>query len=264
MRRGMMADRSWGNESSPESGGWVNHGFRDAFAGASVLIVEDDADISEMLMTMLELAGFTPTACSSAEAALELLREGSFDLVLTDYMLPRRTGAWLLEQADAEGLIDATPVLVLTAHPHPPDLGGYEVISKPCDLDFLVSKVQQHLEGPTRRPKMPFSATLNGDGIGDGKGANNPARVELILYVSSSPRCLQAINTIKGVVSRFSHDRVTLKIHDLSTDPGQGLEDSISFTPTLVRRSPPPRTFLLGDITNPEIVVELLQGAGED
>ena len=93
MRRAMMADRSWVDAGSSASGDWVNHGFRDAFTGASVLLVEDDADISEMLMTMFELAGFTPTACSSAEAALELLREGSFDLVLTDYMLPRRTGA---------------------------------------------------------------------------------------------------------------------------------------------------------------------------
>jgi DNA-binding response OmpR family regulator len=260
----MMTDRSWVDAGSSASGDWVNHEYRDAFSKASVLLVEDDADISEMLVTMFELAGFAPTACSSAEAALELLREGSFDLVLTDYMLPRRTGGWLLEQADAEGLIDATPVLVLTAHPQPPDLGGYEVISKPVNLDYLVSKVQQRLEGPTRRPRMPFSATLNGDGVGDGKGANNPARVELILYVSASPRCLQAIDTIKGVVSRFSHDRVTLTIHDLSTDPDQGLEDSISYTPTLVRRAPKPRTFLLGDITNPEIVVELLQGAGED
>ena len=259
----MMAERAWA-DGGTSSGEWVNHGLRDSFTGASVLLVEDDRDITEMLLTLLELAGFTPTACSSAEAALEQLRESSFDVVLTDYMLRRRTGGWLLEQARAEGLIDGTPVLVLTAHPHPPDLDGYEVITKPFDLDHLVAKVQQHLEGPTRRPKMPFSATLNGDGVGDGKGANNPSRVELILYVSASPRCLRAIDTIKGVVSRFSSDRVKLTIHDILVDPTQGVEDSISYTPTLVRRSPRPRTFLLGDITNPEIVVELLQDSGAE
>ena len=119
-----MAERAWA-EGGTSSDEWVNHGLRDAFTGASVLLVEDDPDIREMLITLLELAGFAPTACSSAEAALEQLREESFDLVLTDYMLPRRTGGWLLEQASAEGLIDATPVLVVTAHPHPPDLDGY-------------------------------------------------------------------------------------------------------------------------------------------
>ena len=74
----------------------------------------------------------------------------------------------------------------------------------------------------------------------------------------------RATATIQGVVSRFPKERVALTIHDLSTDPGQGVEDSISFTPTLVRRRPRPRTFILGDITNPEIIVELLQGAGEE
>src|SRR5687767_3223647 len=258
-----MAERAW-QDGGTHSGEWVNHGLRDAFTGASVLLVEDDPDISEMLVTLLELAGFAPTVCSSAEAALEQLREASFDIVLTDYMLPRRTGGWLLEQASAEGLLDATPVLVVTAHPHPPDLDGYEIISKPFDLDDLVAKVQQHLEGPVRRPKMPFSATLNGDGIGDRKGGNNGPRADLILYVSKTARCAQAIRTIEQVVQRFSPGRVTLTIHDLSADPTQGIEDSVAYTPTLVRRLPRPRTFLMGDITNPEVVVELLEGAGEE
>jgi DNA-binding response OmpR family regulator len=227
-----------------------------------VLLIEDDPDIREMLVTMLELAGFTPTACSSAEIALEQLREGSFDLVLTDYMLPHRSGGWLLEQASAEGLIEGTPVLVLTAHPHPPDLAGYEILSKPVDLDYLVSRVQQQLEGP-RRPKMPFSPTL-GEAVGDGAGGHKPARVELVLYVSKTTRCAQAVATIRQVVQRFSPGRVTLTIHDLSSDPTQGVADSVVYTPTLVRRLPRPRTFLMGDITNPEVVVELLQGAGEE
>ena len=57
---------------------------------------------------------------------------------------------------------------------------------------------------------------------------------------------------------------MSLTIHDLAADPAEGVEDGISYTPTLVRRSPLPRTFILGDITNPELVLELLQGAGEE
>jgi DNA-binding response OmpR family regulator len=143
-----MADRSWTNGSDSEGRRWLNPGIRDEFAGAAVLLVEDDDDIRELLITLLELDGFTPTACSSAEAALEELREQPFDLVLVDYMLPHRTGGWLLQQASAEGLIDATPVLVVTAHPGPPDLGAYEIVRKPFDPDHLVSRVRQRLEGP--------------------------------------------------------------------------------------------------------------------
>ncbi len=39
-----------------------------------------------------------------------------------------------------------------------------------------------------------------------------------------------------------------------------GEQDSIAFTPTLVKRSPGPRTFILGHISNPEVLVELLEG----
>lgn len=260
-----MADRSWTDSGKRDDGQWLNPGLQSEFDGASVLLVEDDDDIRELLITMLELAGFTPTACSSAEAALEQLREQPFDLVLTDYMLPQRTGGWLLEQARREGLIEATPVLVVTAHPQPPDLGDYEVVQKPFDLDQLVSKVRQQLEGPSRRPKMPLTAPLNSTRAGDGQEDGCPDPVELILYVSAhSPRSAQAIQNIRRVIERFPSDRVTLTIHDLSADPAKGAADSIAYTPTLVRRSPGPRTFILGHITNPDIVAALLADCGDD
>jgi hypothetical protein len=39
-----------------------------------------------------------------------------------------------------------------------------------------------------------------------------------------------------------------------------GAADSIAFTPTLVKRSPGPRTYILGHITNPDVLIELLEG----
>lgn len=113
--------------------------------GASVLLVEDDPDCRDLMRTLLQLDGFSTTTCGTAELALEQLREQHFDLMLTDYMLPRRTGGWLLQQASREGLIDGTPVLVLTAHPNPPDVPGFEVIRKPCDLDDLLSRIRTRL-----------------------------------------------------------------------------------------------------------------------
>jgi DNA-binding response OmpR family regulator len=210
---------------------------------------------------MLELAGFTPTMCSSAEAALEELREQPFDLVLTDYMLPRRTGGWLLEQAVTEGLIDDTPVLVVTAHSHPADVEGYEVIPKPFDLDHLVWKVRQHLESPTRRPQIAAPTTSRR--AGDGHDDQCPTPVELILYVSErSERTAQAVRTIERVIARFSSGQVILTIHDLSIDPATRIADAVAYTPTLLRRSAGPRTFILGHITSLEIVAHLLKGCG--
>jgi CheY-like chemotaxis protein len=243
---------------------WLNREATEAFEGSSVLLVEDDTDIRELMTTLLQLAGFVTTACSTAEMALEQLREQPFDIVLTDYMLPNRTGGWLLEQASREGLLDSTPVMVVTAHPSP-DVNGFEVVRKPFDLEDLVSRVRHRLEGTSRRPKLPISGGFISNRPGDGNGGDCPEPVELILYVSShSPRSAPAIENIKRVVARFASHRVNLTICDLSKNPMDGEADSIAFTPTLVKRSPGPRTFILGHITNPELVAALLESCGEE
>jgi CheY-like chemotaxis protein len=260
-----MADRSWTDGPDPSTPGWLKAEMKDVFSGASILFVEDDPDIRDLVSTLLRLAGYEPTVCSSAEAALEQLREQPFDLVLTDYALPHRTGGWLLEQARTEGLLDATAALVVTAHPNPPDLDGYEVIPKPFDLDHLVTRVTHRLSGigPSRMAsRSVIPSNRPGD---DNSGGDCPDPVELVLYVSmSSPKCAAAISNIRSVLSRFESDRVRLTIHDLSRDPHAGAADSVAFTPTLVKRSPGPRTFILGHITNPDILVEILQACGEE
>lgn len=259
-----MADRSFFGGST-DAPAWMGGEVPDTFSGASILLVEDEPDIRELLSTLLRLAGFEPTVCSSAEIGLEQLREQPFDLVLTDYALPRRTGGWLIQQAKAEGLLEATPVVVVTAHPNPPDVDGYEIICKPFDLDELVNRVKQRLEGTSRRLPAP---TAGGNGKSGRPGDNDgecPEPVELILYVSAySPKSAAAIKNIKQVISRYRSSSVRLTIYDLSQDPDAGKVDSVAFTPTLVKRSPGPRTFILGHITNPDLLVELLQACGQD
>jgi CheY-like chemotaxis protein len=234
----------------------------DNLAMPTILLVEDDGDIRDMMTTLLGMAGFGVVSCETAECGLNALREQDFDLVLTDYALPRQSGMWLLENAEAEGLIDGIPVLIVTAHPHVAGAGSYEVVQKPFDLDDLVDRVRRRTEGDRgpRRPR-PSSAPAPAAGNGnDGHGQHDcPEPVELILYVSSqSPRSFAAVRNIKKVLERFESSQVRLTIYDLSEDPSRGIEDAVAFTPTLVRRTPGPRTFILGHITNPELVLELL------
>ena len=236
---------------------WGYSNTADSLAQPAILVVEDDRDIREMLATLLEMAGFEVHACESAECGLDALREAEFDLILTDYALPRHSGLWLLENAAAEGLIKGTPVMVVTAHPHVEASGAYEVIHKPFDLDELIERVRYRVEGEgPRRRRVP--AIRPGD-RGNGGAPECPEPVELILYVSSqSPRSHAAVRNIRQVLKRFKASRVKLTVCDLAHDPSGGIEDAVTFTPTLVRRTPGPRTFILGHVTNPELLMELL------
>jgi DNA-binding response OmpR family regulator len=233
-------------------------------AEPAVLLVEDDPDIREMVATLLGMSGFRVLACESAECGLNALREGEFDLILTDYALPRHSGLWLLEQAEAEDLINGTPVMIVTAHPHVKAARRYEVIHKPFDLDDLIERVRYRVEGDGPRRRRQPETRGNGHADGDGE-SDCPDPVELILYVSSqSPRSYAEVRNIRKILQRFKASRVKLTVCDLAQDPARGIEDSVAFTPTLVRRTPGPRTFILGHVTNPELVLELLADCDAD
>jgi DNA-binding response OmpR family regulator len=217
-----------------------------------------------MLSTLLDLAGFSAVTCDSAEAGLNALREQAFDVILTDYALPRHSGLWFLEHAEAEGLILDTPVLIVTAHP---DVvaGPYEVIQKPFDLDDLVERVRYRLEGDgPRRRRAP--STPDGRHDGNGGSADAACPVELILYVNSqSPQSTAAVKNVEKVLARLPSSRVKLSVHDLAVDPSPAIPGSGPITPgTLVRRTAGPRTFIMGHITNPELLLELLADCETD
>jgi len=264
-----MKDR-WNTDPENAGDGWIRSEMKRTFEGASILVVEDDPDIRDLLSTLLEMAGYTTTACGTAEEGLNVLREETFDFVLTDYALPNRTGGWLLQQAQQEGLLDATPALIVTAHPQPSDVDGFDVFQKPFDLDHLISHVRRRLDnGGSKRPRTQPEAKPGVSRIRNGNNNHQddgcPEPIELILYVSAdSPRSANAISNIKRVLSRYRSDKVTLTICDLASNPMMGAADSIAFTPTLVKRSPGPRTYILGHITNPDVLIELLEGCDLD
>ena len=229
----------------------------DRLAQRAILVVEDDRDIREMLSTLLDMAGFTVHACGTAEGGLNALREQDFDLILTDYALPRHSGLWLLQQAEDEDLIDGTPVIIVTAHPQVEGIAKrYEVIQKPFDLDELVERVRYRMEGDGPRRRRPASIPVRGDGQGtDDPGC--PAPVELILYVSKqSPGAEAAVRNIEKMLKHFDSGRVKLTVRDLAQAPVPAGENAIAFT--VVGKTPTPRTLILGHVTNPELIVQLL------
>ncbi len=88
-------------------------------------------------------------------------------------------------------------------------------------------------------------------------------KVELVLYVSSaSPSSLLARRNLERLLERFDSNEIHVTICDLVRDPLAGEEDRIAFTPTLVKKSPGPKIWVLGNLRDPQIVEDLLGGCG--
>jgi DNA-binding response OmpR family regulator len=109
--------------------------------GLHVLLVEDNDDIREGLSTLLDSEGYAVTEARTAEEGLAHLRQRPFKLVVTDYMLPARSGAWMLEEALRDRLLCAANVLMVTAHPKVKAPAGGRLLLKPLDIDDFLREV---------------------------------------------------------------------------------------------------------------------------
>src|SRR5206468_670849 len=99
-----------------------------------ILVVEDNRDICEMMVTALRGQGYDVDTAALPEEGMERLRRRRYDLVVAHYDLPGKTGAVMLKEAAAEGLLPKTPSLVVTAHPEPQGVDDANLVRKPLDL----------------------------------------------------------------------------------------------------------------------------------
>ena len=77
-----------------------------------LLLVDDDPNTLGSLARAFRLAGYDATVCDSAERALELARCQTFDMILSDVVMPGKDGISLLEDLKAMGV--ATPVVMIS------------------------------------------------------------------------------------------------------------------------------------------------------
>ena len=110
-------------------------------SNGSILIVDDEFGLAEMLREMLRDAGFEVTLAINGRLALEILEEGKVDLVLTDLMMPVMDGAELAAAMRADNKHRATPIIMMTclptARPQPETLFD-AVLRKPFTPDLLL------------------------------------------------------------------------------------------------------------------------------
>src|SRR5688500_1368758 len=117
---------------------------------ARVLVVDDEASMRELLGIMLRKSGYAVTPADGGEAALELLRTASFDLVITDLRMRKVDGLAVLRAAKEHS--PHTVVLVVTAFASTETaveamkLGAYDYVTKPFKLDELKLTIANALE----------------------------------------------------------------------------------------------------------------------
>jgi two-component system OmpR family response regulator len=111
-----------------------------------VLVVEDEANIRDLIQTALRFHGFETCTARTGGEALREARGRRPDLVLLDVMLPDIDGFEVCRRLRAGG--DQVPVIFLTARDAPSDtvtgltLGGDDYVTKPFSIDALVARVR--------------------------------------------------------------------------------------------------------------------------
>jgi DNA-binding response OmpR family regulator len=123
-------------------------------AGTTVLVVEDEPSISEVVSLYLKRAGYQVTVAGDGQAAKAMLERGLPDLVVLDLMLPKLGGLELARWLRAQGDI---PIIMLTARREETDriagleMGADDYVVKPFSPQELVSRVRAVL----RRARPP-------------------------------------------------------------------------------------------------------------
>lgn len=115
-----------------------------------ILVVDDEKSMRDFLQIMLEKEGYEVGVAENGEAAMRLIRNESFDLVLTDIKMPKSGGMNLLDEI--RKFSSQTPVVLITAYGTTESAveamkrGAYDYITKPFNVDEIKLVIQKGLE----------------------------------------------------------------------------------------------------------------------
>ena len=195
----------------------------------SVLIVEDDPNIRELLQLYLEKDGYAVTLASDGGQGLEKYRAIKPDLVLLDVMMPVMDGWAVCKAIRQDG---NTPVIMLTAKGETDDkvtglkAGADDYVTKPFEMKELLARIEAVLrrsdrsaeEANTRR--LVFDKlTIDMDAFEltvDGKKVDTPPKeMELLFFLASSPNRVYTRNQLLDEVWGFDYfgDSRTVDVH---------------------------------------------------
>ena len=120
-----------------------------------ILLIEDEEPIRRVMVRILtqENASYEITEAVDGKEGLNLLEKSKFELVLCDIKMPKMDGIEVLQKANQKGIL--VPFIMLTGHGNVETavesmkLGAYDFISKPPDLNRLLTAVRHAIENKT-------------------------------------------------------------------------------------------------------------------
>ncbi len=113
-----------------------------------VLVVEDDPALGDVMITALRDDGLDAKLAQDGDEAMRCVDDLAPSCMVLDLMMPRRDGFSVLREMRADGRISRIPVIVVTAifglseRLYATELGAADYVTKPFELDDLVSRVR--------------------------------------------------------------------------------------------------------------------------
>jgi two-component system, OmpR family, phosphate regulon response regulator PhoB len=134
---------------------------------ATILIVEDEADLRELVRYNLEAEGFRVSTAESGDEAVERIRDGVPDLILLDWMLPGLSGIELCRRWRSREETARTPIIMITARGEEEErvrglaTGADDYVVKPFSIPELVARIQALLRRSS--PQLVTNVLKAGD-----------------------------------------------------------------------------------------------------
>lgn len=135
----------------------------------SILIVDDEKDLVELVSYNLRKEGFSVHASYDGEDALSKMKNNDFDLLILDLMLPGMDGLELLRFIRSDSRLSHLPVLMLTAKAEEIDrvigleMGADDYVTKPFSPRELVARVKALMRRISRKAEEPEGILRFGD-----------------------------------------------------------------------------------------------------
>jgi two-component system phosphate regulon response regulator PhoB len=140
----------------------------------TILVVDDEADVSQMLKSNLKRAGYSVVAVEDGQQAIDAARSDKPDLMILDLMLPSMSGLEVCRVLKGDAATSRMPIIMLTARHEEIDrvvgfeLGADDYVTKPFSPRELVLRVQSVLRRSTGWQEAPAARVQKTEGATNG------------------------------------------------------------------------------------------------